>query len=587
MNSFSRATVLLVDDRPENLLALEAILETLDCDLVRANSGMAALKHLLQNDFALILMDVQMPGLDGFETAALIKERERTRHIPIIFITALSTEDTYVFQGYSAGAVDYLAKPYNPDILRSKVAVFIELWQKTEQIRQQSELLRQSESREAEARARDREREAEKRHLAALSASEARFRRVVESNIFGVAFWNEDGRIGESNDAFLDMTGYTRQDLKAGRINWNELTPPAFLAAEKQALHELEERGVSVPWEKELLRKDGSSVHVMLCAALLDSETPRTGETLEARLKRRKTDLKNREKGLYFVVDITQRKLAEASLQIAKDEAERALEVAERASRAKSEFISGVSHELRTPLNAIIGFSKLLLNPRVGALNEAQHSYVSDVMQSAEHLLQIINDILDLAKIEAGKMTLDLDTFSLSDLLHQSTMVVREKAATQKLHLGVELDAEIESLPPVTGDSRKIRQVLFNLLSNAVKFTPVGGTVTVRAQLMPHKCDDGNADEQWCVRVAVQDTGIGVPSQDQERIFGAFEQVDSSYTRSQQGTGLGLPLTRRIVVLHGGHIWVESEEGKGSTFAFTLPLDTAPTELPVLQEAQA
>ena len=453
MNSSSRATILIVDDRPENLLALEGILETLECDLVRADSGVAALKHLMQNDFALILLDVQMPGLDGFETATLIKDRERTRHIPIIFVTALSTEEAYVFKGYSAGAVDYLAKPYNPDILRSKVAVFIELWQKSEQIKTQSELLRQSEARDAEALARDRERKAEQRHIKQLQASEASLR------------------------------------------------------------------------------------------------------------------------------------IAKEEAETAREVAEEARETAERASRAKSDFISGVSHELRTPLNAIIGFSKLLLNPRVGPLNESQESYIADVVQGAEHLLQIINDILDLSKIEAGKMSLEMDGFSLAELLHQSTTVVRDQASAQNLQLGVELAPEVEALPEVEGDSRKIRQVLFNLLSNAVKFTPEGGSVKVGARLVFDKCEMGDiesVDDQvsqakadWCVEIAVEDSGIGVPEEHRERIFGAFEQVDSSYARSQQGTGLGLPLTRRIVELHGGRIWMESGAERGSIFKFTLPLHAA------------
>src|SRR4028118_1641405 len=154
--------ILLVDDRPENLLALEAILETLGQNLVRAHSGHEALKHLLRDDFAVILLDVQMPGIDGFETAALIKERDRTRHIPIIFVTAISKDERYVFQGYSAGAVDYFSKPFNPDILKSKVSVFVELFKKSEQVKQQANLLRLSEQREKERELEELERSEER-----------------------------------------------------------------------------------------------------------------------------------------------------------------------------------------------------------------------------------------------------------------------------------------------------------------------------------------------------------------------------------------------------------------------------------------
>ena len=545
-----RATILLVDDRPENLLALEALLEPLDCRLVRANSGLDALKVLLTHDIALILMDVQMPGMDGFEVVTLIKEREKSRYIPIIFVTALSTQDEYVFQGYSAGAVDYISKPFNPHILLSKVSVFVDLWNKTAEIKRQSELLRQSEQREAQARAREREHQAEQRHLAALSASEARFRRVVESNIFGVAFWSRNGDITEANDAFLQMLGCVRADLQNRKLNWKKLTPLPHQSKDAKALRELQKRGVTAAYEKELMHKNGVLVPVLCCAAAFDGSFD---GSLSA----------NDEKGIYFVVNITNLKLAEASLMVAKDEAETARENAEKANRAKSEFISNVSHELRTPLNAILGFSKLLLNPRLGPLNGDQNSCVTDVVQSAEHLLQIINDLLDLSKIEAGKMTLDKVKFVLPTLLEQSLTIVREKAKSQNLTLGVDIAPEIKELEFIEGDERKIRQVMFNLLSNAVKFTPEGGAVIVQAR----RADDQNA----CI-ISVQDTGIGIAPENQERILNAFEQVDLSYARENQGTGLGLPLTKRIVELHGGKLWLQSEPGQGSTFSFTLPL---------------
>lgn len=554
--TFSRASLLLVDDRPENLLALEAILEPLHCNLVRANSGLDALKHLMSGDIALILMDVQMPEMDGFETATMIKEREKTRHIPIIFITALSTQENYVFQGYSAGAVDYIAKPYNPDILRSKVSVFVDLWQKTQEIRRQGEMLREAErrdeearSREKEAQAQEREREVERRHVAALSASEARFRRVVEANIFGVAFWNEAGFITEANNAFWEMTGYNGRNLQDEPLSWLDMIPNEFRAVEKKARREMEKRGVSAAYEIECLHENGSHVPVLFCGASLESHASTPEDA--------------REKGVYFVVDITKRKQAEASLLVAKESAESAREIAERASRAKSEFISGVSHELRTPLNAIIGFSKLMLNPRVGPLNEDQSSCVKDVVQSAEHLLQIINDLLDLSKIEAGKMTLDMGKFSLPELLEQSLFIVRDKVQAHNLQLSVDIALEVSELPYIEGDQRKVKQVLFNLLSNAVKFTGDGGSITVRATL---------AREQNAVVVSVEDTGIGIDPEHQERIFAPFEQVDVSYARHQQGTGLGLPLTRRIIEMHGGRLWLQSAPGEGSTFCFTIPL---------------
>ena len=556
----TKADILLVDDRPENLVALEAILEPLGQNLVRALSGVAALRHLLTRDFALILLDVQMPGMDGFETAALIKEREKTRHVPIIFITAISTDQKYVFRGYSAGAVDYIAKPFEPEILRSKVSVFVDLWEKGEQIRRQADLLRRSEQREAERELAEREREMERRHLDALAASEARLRRVIESNLIGILFWNTDGLITDANEVFLGMVGYSREDLVAERLKAPDLTPPEYRPLDAMALEQLLDVGSCPPFEKEFVRSDGNRIPVLLGAAMLEG---------------------SREEGVSFVLDLTLRKAIEESFVAAKEEAE-------RANRAKSDFISGVSHELRTPLNAIVGFSKLLKNPRVGPLNEDQAAYVQDIVQSAEHLQQLIDDILDLSKIEAGKMTLSPAPFSLAEVLEQSLVIVREKARQHSLGLHTEIAPEVAALPPFVADQRKVKQVLYNLLSNAVKFTPDGGRVVLRAvceapepdkgkrgrkRRAPHG-DGADAAPDPCpsVVVSVEDTGIGIAPEHQARIWENFEQVDSSYTRHQQGTGLGLALTRRLVEMHGGSIWLTSEVGRGSTFSFRLPL---------------
>jgi len=443
-----RANILLVDDRPENLIALEATLEPLGQRLVKAHSGREALRQVLIEDFALILLDVQMPGMDGFETAALIKERERSRSIPIIFVTAISRSEKHVFKGYEAGAVDFLPKPIDEDILKSKVTVFVELYKKSEQIKRQAELLRQSELREAERQQMERERERERRYI--------------------------------------------------------------------------------------------------------------------------------------------------DDLIVAKEEAE-------RANRAKSEFISSVSHELRTPLNAILGFTKLVLNPRVGALNEVQSAYMQDILHGAEHLLQVINDILDLSRIEAGKMTVQRNAFPLAPVLEQSLSIVREQALEHNLQLKLEIAPEVLALPPIVADQRKIKQILYNLLANAVKFTPEGGVITLSAECETSDSHRGNpadarsaadpctefearrkagGDLPESVVIGVRDTGIGIAPENLERIFGAFEQVDSSHARQKQGTGLGLALTKRLVELHGGTIWIRSEVDHGSVFRFRLPLN------PSLNEAE-
>jgi signal transduction histidine kinase len=230
----------------------------------------------------------------------------------------------------------------------------------------------------------------------------------------------------------------------------------------------------------------------------------------------------------------------------------------EAASRHKSEFLANMSHELRTPLNAIIGFSEVLGERMFGDLNDKQAEYIEDILSSGRHLLALINDILDLSKVEAGRMELELSRFDLPAAIGGAVILVRERATRHGLALDVSVD---DRLGPFVGDERKIRQVLLNLLSNAVKFTPERGRVAVRA-----------APADGAVEVSVSDTGIGIAAEDQEAIFQEFRQVGTDYAKKREGTGLGLALARRFIDLHGGRIWVKSRLGEGSTFTFTLPV---------------
>jgi signal transduction histidine kinase len=229
----------------------------------------------------------------------------------------------------------------------------------------------------------------------------------------------------------------------------------------------------------------------------------------------------------------------------------------EVANQHKSEFLANMSHELRTPLNAIIGFSEVLLEGLFGELNEKQVDYLKDIHSSGRHLLTLINDILDLSKVEAGRMELEPSTFDVSEAVTNAMALVRERAQKHAIALGQEVDPVLGT---IVADERKFKQILLNLLSNAVKFTPDGGRIDVRAR--------GNGTD---IVVAVSDTGIGIAPEDQSAVFEEFRQVGRNYTNKQEGTGLGLTLTRKFVELHGGRIWLESEPGKGSTFTFSIP----------------
>ncbi len=251
--------------------------------------------------------------------------------------------------------------------------------------------------------------------------------------------------------------------------------------------------------------------------------------------------------------NITRLKQAEEEILKAKD-------AAESANRAKSSFLANMSHELRTPLNAIIGFSELMKDESVGPLNEKQKEYSGYIWESGKHLLSLINDILDLSKVEAGKMELDQGEFDLKGLLERSISFVSDKASKQKITLSVDTG---EGVGVVRADERKIKQVIFNLISNSMKFTPAGGKVGIEARR--------SAPEE--VLVCVWDTGIGIEAKDSHKVFAEFEQISSDYSRKYAGTGLGLPLSKRFIELHGGKMWFESEgKGKGSRFYFTLPV---------------
>lgn len=275
-------------------------------------------------------------------------------------------------------------------------------------------------------------------------------------------------------------------------------------------------------------------------------------------------------------------------LSQAVEKANTLAEQANAANTSKSDFLANMSHELRTPLNHIIGFIELVVDKNFGELNEVQEEYLGDALQSSHHLLSLINDILDLSKIEAGKMELEASDIDLGLILHNSMTMVKEKAMKH----GIQLSTHVDKIPEtIRVDERKIKQIIYNLISNAVKFTPNGGKVRLSAELIDtepssplkdspppdnlhtDRINQNIPNSKKFVVVSVEDTGIGLKQEYLDRIFNAFEQVETSRSRKFQGTGLGLSLTKRLVELHGGTIWADSEgEGNGSSFHFTIPI---------------
>ncbi|MGC9976933.1 MAG: ATP-binding protein, partial [Syntrophales bacterium] len=269
--------------------------------------------------------------------------------------------------------------------------------------------------------------------------------------------------------------------------------------------------------------------------------------------------------------DITERKEIEAGMENAHKALEALADELKHTARVKSDFLASMSHELRTPLNAVIGFSQVLQDQDFGPLNEKQKEYVLDILDSGNHLLSLINDILDLSKVEAGKMELQLSPVVVGDLLAGSLVMIQEKAMKHGITLKTDIPEELSHFE-MRADERKFKQILFNLLSNASKFTPDNGAITLSARRMAE-------GEGEVIQVSVKDTGIGITPEYQGKVFESFYQVSGSLTSKTSGTGLGLPLAKSFVKLHGGRMWVESEgEGKGSQFYFTLPVQ------PVLPE---
>ncbi len=357
--------------------------------------------------------------------------------------------------------------------------------------------------------------------------------RAVEQSPTSVVVTAPDGTIEYVNPKFCEVTGYTAEEavgqnpsiLSSGRLS-SEFYESMWdtLSAGKEWRGEFSNK-----------RKDGGEFWEYASISPIRDDHDVTTHYVAVK------------------EDITERKRMEDDLRQAR-------EAAEEANRAKSAFLAGMSHELRTPLNAIIGFAEVLADETFGELNDKQKRYVDHVEGSGKHLLSLINDVLDLSKVEAGKMELELGPVDVGALLQRSVLMIREKTHKHGIQLTTDVTPELEGAV-LQADERKLMQVLFNLLSNAAKFTPDGGSIEGRAWR-----EDGQ------VFVSVRDSGIGLAPEDQERVFGEFEQADSSLARQHQGTGLGLALSRSLMELHDGRLWVESEgKGMGSTFTLSMP----------------
>ncbi|HEX8338399.1 MAG TPA: response regulator [Pyrinomonadaceae bacterium] len=575
--------ILLVDDNEGNLLALEAILAAPDRNLVRASSGDEALRYLLDHDSAVILLDVYMPGIDGLETAALIRGRERSRDIPIIFLTADNAGGALLSKGYSLGAVDYILKPVEPAILRSKVAVFVELFKKTEEVKRQAALLREKNVELEDANLRRLSMLIELgQRLAAERDPEQVLRMfchaardIVGARLAAVGMFEEDGRT-------LRHSHVSGHDAAAGGgviETGNELLGPLLAGRHPVRLCLRDgERSAGVPWRgtpatsflgAPILSPSGGSGWLYLTDKLDAEEFSEADERLAATLtaqaavayENARLYTEAQRHAAELQQEVAERKQAEQERArlLVREQAARA--EAEAANRAKDEFLATLSHELRTPLTAILGWARLL---RSGNLPEgAVGGAVETIERNAKAQAQLIDELLDVSRIVTGKLHLDTRPVEIGPVIEAAVESVRPAARAKKIRLEVELEPLGGTL---LGDAGRLQQVAWNLLSNAVKFTPEGGRVGV---LLRRAGPDAE--------VRVEDTGQGIGADFLPHVFDRFRQADGSTTRQYGGLGLGLAIARHLVELHGGAISADSEgEGRGSSFTVRLPLAAPP-----------
>jgi PAS domain S-box-containing protein len=392
---------------------------------------------------------------------------------------------------------------------------------------------------------------ARKRTEAALRLSEERLHGFVSSNVIGIVFGDFEGGIQEANDEFLRIVGYTREELQAGRLRWIDITPPEYMPLEEERIAEARRRGACTPYEKEYIRKDGSRVPVLVGYGLV---------------------LAVREEAVAFILDLSDRKQAEAEREQLLRREQNAREQAEAANRVKDEFLAVLSHELRTPLNPILGWTRLLRTRQFDPT--ATDRALDTIERNAKLQAQLIEDLLDVSRILQGKVQLNAAPVNLLNIVEAALETVRLSAEAKGIQIHTRLDANIGL---VNGDANRLQQVVWNLLSNAVKFTPSGGQIEVCLGQVEMEEGEGflstSSSFSTYAQIQVIDTGQGINPEFLPHVFDYFRQADSSTTRQFGGLGLGLAIVRHLVELHGGTVKADSlGHGMGATFTVRLPL---------------
>lgn len=541
-NEFGKVNILLVDDTPENLVAWEAILSCLDQNLVKARSGSEALHCLLRQEFAVILLDVNMPDLNGFQTAALIRQRKSSEHTPIIFITAISTTEMYSSRGYALGAVDYMSTPVIPEVLRTKVAVFVELWKKKEEVKRQAEKLRDIEEAEHKRRLMEATQRLE---------FETTRNRFFKLSIELLSIAGFDGSFKQLNPTWQAVLGFTEEELKAKPFV--EFVHAEDRAATIREIERVRRTDVPVYFENRFYCKNGGHRWLGWTAASFPAEE------LFYFFARDITDRKRSEAEIRELNAALARRAAElekANQELEKQvlERKRAEGVVRETNAALEAFAYSVSHDLRAPLRAMQGFAQALLEDYADKLDENGKCYADRIIASANRMDTLIEDLLQYSRVSYNALQLQAVQVehALSEALRQLEQPIRQAKGEVEL-LGTFL--------PVVGHHQTLVQILCNLISNGIKFVESGVIPRIRIRMEP-LADRG--------RIWVEDNGIGVAPEFHSRIFRVFERLHG--LESYPGTGIGLAIVRKGLERMGGAVGLESAEGRGSSFWIELPL---------------
>ncbi len=524
-----KVKILLVDDTPDNLISLGAALDVLGEELVFAQSGKEALRYLLDDDFAAILLDVKMPEMDGFETAELIRSRPKSRHTPILFLTGFKNEEQ-LFRGYDLGAVDYLFKPIVPEVLRSKVAVFVELSRRADQLQDQAKLLSSQ--------------------AVTLQRAEQRFRRLVEAAPDAIVICRETGEMVLVNTWTESMLGYSREELLGQHIR---LLVPEWTYDSPWPLDEdsmVEPVSFIAARELNAVRRDGRAIPVEIRASPLEIDEGLLITSVIRDISERKKAEQARAKA-EEKVRLLNSHLEELNIHLEERVVKRTQEL-QRSNEELAQFAYVASHDLQEPLRTVSVYTQLL-DRRYGSTFDGDAKlFMEYITEGALRMEYLIRDLLDFSQLDSRGVEqfrpFSSDASFVEAVANLQTSIEESSAAIHH-----------DPLPVVNGDPVQIARLFQNLLVNSIKYRHADRAPVVHASARR----DGH---EW--HFSVKDNGIGIEPQYAEKVFGIFKRL---HGRENPGTGIGLAICKKIVARHGGRIWVESQLGAGATFHFTLP----------------